>query len=134
MKSLLAASNLPVNLNEKQYFFAMWLATPKKDRQPNTQKLLAKDLQVDEDTLTNWKSIPGFTNAVIELTKETVKRRVPEVLHRMTDDALQPGAKQDVTDRVLELAGVWSKKQTIEHQFVFEDMLNEIIEGEEVSS
>jgi hypothetical protein len=136
MEALLAVgkSVLPANMNEKQCLFAIWLATPKKERRPETQKLLAYDLQVDEDTLTNWKSLPGFSQAVIEITKEDLLRAVPEILHRMKNDALQSNCSQSITDRVLELTGVWSRKQSVqhEHKFIFEDMLNEIIDSEEV--
>lgn len=63
-----------------QQRFIAWLAFPKAQRVPRTQQELAGKIGVHQDTLTDWKHLPGFMDAVNTLARELVKHDVAEVL------------------------------------------------------
>lgn len=48
------------DFSKEQLCFIGWLAMPKSKRKPKTQKQLADQLGYDEDTLCDWKGLPGF--------------------------------------------------------------------------
>ena len=62
-----------------QLKFQEWLATPRFDRIPPTQELLAGELGVHEVTLSRWRRLPGFTEAVNALAREALGARLPDV-------------------------------------------------------
>lgn len=66
--------------NETQIRYIAWLALPKAQRLPKTQEKLAVDFGVHRDTLTDWKQLPGFMDAVNSLARDLVKHDVAEVL------------------------------------------------------
>ena len=47
-------------LDETQKRFMLWLLTPKDERDPKNQRLLAEELEVAESKLSTWKSDPDF--------------------------------------------------------------------------
>ena len=57
-----------------------WLALPKAQRKPRTQRDLAKEIGVGEDTLSDWKKLPGFIDDVNALARELVKHDIADVL------------------------------------------------------
>lgn len=57
----------------KQRRFIQWLVLLKEDRDPNTQAELALELNLRQQTLSRWKRLPGFWNAVEE---EAIRRLV----------------------------------------------------------
>ncbi len=63
-----------------QLRFIIWLALPKAERVPKTQRALAQELGCDEATLSDWKHVPGFIDEVNQLARELVKHDVAEVL------------------------------------------------------
>lgn len=98
----------------EQQVFIDWLALPKRERQPKTQRLLAKEIGIDETTLGRWKRLPGFADAVIQTSREFIKDAIPEVL-----DALRRGAiKGSIAhiDRVLAMAGLGADVATANSQ------------------
>ena len=67
-------------LSVQQIDYAEWLAVPTSERNPGTQKELAKILGVTEETLCHWKQIPE--------------------LWVVRDDALTPQQKELVSDAI----------------------------------
>lgn len=57
-----------------------WLALPKAQRTPKTQRALAQELGHDEATLSDWKRLPGFMDEVNGLARELVKHDIAEIL------------------------------------------------------
>lgn len=64
----------------QQRQFLEWLALPKTQRKPGTQRALAKEFGVDEATLSDWKRLPGFMDEVNALARELVKHDIADVL------------------------------------------------------
>ena len=75
------------NWTAPQLRFQRWLALPKAARSPRTQKALAEKIGVCEDTLTDWKHLPGFRDAVGALAREYVKDDIPDILYAIRRDA-----------------------------------------------
>lgn len=75
----------PWSANQRE--FAFWLAIPRRQRIPRTQRELAAKLRVHEHTLSDWKRLRGFTDLVHELAVGVVGLRWPEVLHAMVNEA-----------------------------------------------
>jgi hypothetical protein len=61
----------------RQRVFIEWLAQSSEERIPLTQGALAKQIGVHESTLSDWKRLPGFEDAV----KELIMVRFGDVLH-----------------------------------------------------
>ncbi len=68
------------NFSPEQLRFIAWLALPKAERKPKTQRELAGVFEVAEETLSRWKDLPGFRDAVNRTAREYVKDDIPDVL------------------------------------------------------
>jgi len=64
-----------------------WLATPKRNRKPKTQQALARKLGVSRETLSRWKRLPGFGDAVYSEARRCLDGRLPAILDRLGDRA-----------------------------------------------
>jgi hypothetical protein len=60
--------------------FARWVALPKSLRDPQTQRELALQFGVGEDTLSEWKGRTGFWDVVSDYRKTWGRERTPDVL------------------------------------------------------
>lgn len=89
--------------NAQQQVIA-WLALPRAERQPKTQKALAQEVGIHEKTISDWKRIPGFTDAVNALAKSYVKDDIPEVLGVIRREAKK--ANLPYVNMVLSMAGL----------------------------
>lgn len=67
--------------------FMQWLATPDIDKDDLTQGALAKRMGKAEATLSDWKKISGFTEAVNALTKSVMMTAYPAVVHALLREA-----------------------------------------------
>lgn len=63
-----------------QLKFMLWLAQPKAIRSPKLQRDLAKEIGVDQSTLSDWKNIPGFRDDVARYAKDYMRDDIPPVL------------------------------------------------------
>lgn len=68
---------------EERARFAEWLATPPDLREPKTQKGLAKQLEVNEWTLSLWKKDPEILEAVKGLNDTLVELQLPRVMEAL---------------------------------------------------
>jgi hypothetical protein len=84
--------------------FIAWLALPSAQRQPKTQRALAAELGVDEATLSDWKRLPGFIDAVNALARELVKHDIAEVLGVIRREAKK--GSLPYVNMVLSMAGL----------------------------
>lgn len=76
------AENTPISANNwtvGQLKLIEWLATPKLDRKPKTQKQLAVEIGTDESTLSDWKKKSGFMDEVRVIAREYLKDELPEI-------------------------------------------------------
>ena len=92
------------NWSPEQLRFIRWLALPKAERVPKTQREIARQFDVAEETLSRWKDIPGFRDAVNQLARELVKDDIPEVMGAVRREA-KKGSIQHV-NIVLAMAGM----------------------------
>ena len=60
--------------------FASWCALPSWYRAPETQKELAKQIGVSQDTLTDWKRHPEFWPMVLQLLREWMKEHTADII------------------------------------------------------
>jgi len=87
-----------------QLRFIEWLAHPKAEKQPKTQKQFAALIEVSEKTLCDWKKLDGFMEAVVQRSRDLVKDHIADTI-----GALVRGAKKGSIphiDRVLVMAGL----------------------------
>lgn len=96
-----------------------WLATSKFDRKPMTQALLADQLGVHEKTISRWKQLPGFTEAVIDRSRELLKSNLPEIYGALNREA-EKGSFQHIK-LVMEMTGEHTDRQQIETTINVED-------------
>lgn len=89
--------------SDQQRFIA-WLALPKAERVPKTQRLLADELGVNEATLSDWKRLTGFIDDVNMLARELVKHDIAEVLGVIRCEAKK--ANLAYVNMVLSMAGL----------------------------
>lgn len=80
-----------------------WLATPRYDRIPPKQEMLAKDLDVSDKTLTRWKKLPGFMDEVRAIARRYLKDDMAEIYGAISREA-QKGNYQ-MARLALELVG-----------------------------
>jgi hypothetical protein len=92
------------NWSADQLRFIGWLALPKAERSPKTQRVLAQHIGCDEATLSDWKRIPGFIDEVNTLARELVKHDVAEVLGVVRREAKK--ANLPYVNMVLAMAGL----------------------------
>lgn len=83
--------------------FQEWLSLPRYDRFPPTQELLAPELGVREETLSRWKRLEGWTEAVNEIARYSVGEHLPQIYAALIREA-EKGSIQHIRT-VLELTG-----------------------------
>jgi hypothetical protein len=98
------ALNNPNPWHEHQLAFIRWLALPRAERQPKTQKALAAQFGYSEQTLCEWKNLPGFRDAVNVVARELVKDAVPDVLATVRREAIKGSVAH--INMVLSMAGL----------------------------
>lgn len=102
----LVAEPTPANSwSPDQLKFQAWLALPKAARTPKTQKELARLLEHDPGTLSDWKLLPGFNDAVYDLAMDVIRGELVSILHAHVKIALED---LDSAKWVFELLGKWS--------------------------
>jgi hypothetical protein len=92
-----------------QLLFQRWLATPSHQRQPRQQQQLARQLGHDPATLSDWKKIPGWGEAVYELGQCELANELVPILQAQVREAKKGSLAH--AQWCFELAGVWSPKQ-----------------------
>ncbi|MFH1990242.1 MAG: hypothetical protein ABIJ19_00025 [Patescibacteria group bacterium] len=90
--------------------FIDWMATPKYLREPEYQKDFAVQIEVSEDTLTDWKKHPQFFQLMQLRISNWIKERVPDVIGALYENASTAGKAKDV-EMFLHLAGAWMRKK-----------------------
>ncbi len=95
----------------KQLKFQEWLATPRYERVPPTQQLLAQELGVNHTTLSRWKAQDGFMDAVIALSETLLQNDLPEIYGALAREAKQ-GSFQHIK-LALELTGRYVERQEV---------------------
>ena len=90
----------------EQLAFMDWLATPKKDRdQWPQQRDFAEHIGVTPKTLSVWKKIPGFVDAVYARAKYYQGARVGSVLDALAKEA--EGGDVPAIKLYLQVMGLW---------------------------
>jgi hypothetical protein len=99
----------PNTWHADQFKFIEWLALPKTERQPKTQKLFAREIGVDEGTLSDWKRLPGFMDDVTARARKQMQDAMSDVYGALVKAA----SKGDVQAIKLffEMAGEYTPKQ-----------------------
>jgi hypothetical protein len=97
-----------------QLAFQAWLAVPPMARTPRSQRALAAQFEIREATLSDWKRLPGFGDAVTELALEWVKAELAPILFAQVAHARSGSLEH--AKWLFEVAGVWSPKQRHEHE------------------
>jgi Helix-turn-helix of insertion element transposase len=90
--------------------FAQWCGTPRRLRQPSTQKELAEEIGVSQDTLTDWKTHPAFWPLVTETVVNWMREKVPDVIGGLYEKAVNKGSAKEV-EFCLRLAGMDKRKK-----------------------
>ena len=101
-----------------------WLATPRYERIPPKQEMLAADMGVCDKTLTRWKKLPGFMNEVRAIARGYLKDDLSEIYGAISREA-QKGNYQ-MARLALELCGDLQTQGTApSHQHVSVEYVND---------
>lgn len=95
-----------------QVKFQAWLALPKSERQPRDQRQLSRLLEVHESTLSDWKNLPGWHDAVYELALQHVTGELAPIMHAQVKEAKKGSLPH--AQWIFDVAGKWSPKQKTE--------------------
>lgn len=95
-----------------QLKFQAWLALPSAVREPKSQKQLAHLLEHDPATLSDWKRLPGWHDAVYALAIVHVIGELVPVLHAQVKEAKKGSLPH--AQWLFEVAGKWTPKQRTE--------------------
>jgi hypothetical protein len=87
-KKVIPYSKQPVHWKPEQIHFQQWLALPTYKRVPKTHAGLAQVLGVRQATLSHWKKIPGFMDAVEGYRVKTLERRLSDLYEAMMTHAI----------------------------------------------
>ena len=98
-------------MNKNKKLFVQWLALPKANRQPKTQKELAPLLNVRPETLSRWKNEPGLMDQVYQELRAHLETYLPEVMHVIGERASQGEIKFIIL--LLELLGKYTDSITV---------------------
>ena len=101
------------NWTPDQRAVQLWLATPPAARQPRSQRALAAQLELHELTLTAWKRLPGFAEAVYGLVLEHVKGDLAAILHAQVKAARKGSLAHAAW--LFEVCGIWTPRSKHEH-------------------
>ena len=85
-----------------------WLTLPEEARRPKTQRELAKQLGYHENTISEWKRLPGFAAAVMAAKRALISvEAVGKVLDALVRKATRHGEEDVAAARaVLEYVGL----------------------------
>jgi hypothetical protein len=70
-----------------QLKFQEWLATPKYERTPPNQNMVADVIGVTNVTLSRWKALDGFEDAVIDMARAAMRGRLPDIYGALVREA-----------------------------------------------
>jgi len=77
------------NWTTNQKRFQEWLATPKIIRTPPTQDMLAGDLGLNAATLSRWRKLDGFQDAVTALARKFLSDDLPDIYGALRREAVK---------------------------------------------
>ena len=76
-----------VKLTREYEEFVRFCATPRVLRETKTQREFAKKFGVNEDTLTDWKKVPGFLERIRQIILEREQEGLPDVIDALRGKA-----------------------------------------------
>lgn len=94
-----------------QIAFQHWLALPPPSREPRSQKELARQLERDASTLSDWKKLPGWGDAVYALAAERLRGELVPVLGAQIAEAKKGSLPH--AQWLFQLAGLWEPKAAL---------------------
>lgn len=104
-----------VNFSQKQREFIDWLATPKSTRDPINQELYAEKYGLTDVTLSRWKKLPGFMDAVKAKIDELAGEDDAEIINALKESCLILGIKGAQDRRTyLQWRGLLVEKQDVQ--------------------
>jgi len=102
-------------LTADQLAFAEWLAIPKMERQPKTQKELAAKMGVSEQILCYWKDIPELWDVRDSLITSQAKELIPEAIKVLADRIKDPEHKKLALEAAKDILDRWSEPKRHAH-------------------
>jgi hypothetical protein len=105
------AANLVREWTVEQLAFQRWLAMPRICREPKSAGKFAERLGLERHTLSKWKLLPGWSEAVGALVKSTVFQS-PAVQQRVLGSLVAEAEQGSFPHQrlYLELAGIYNPK------------------------
>jgi len=102
-----------VELTEREERFAVWSATPRGDRRPETLAQLADELDIHVSQLYRWRRRPKIRERILDIVDEAVggPERVAQILEKVAQQALSGLAKQQ--EIFLKYAGVLVERKEV---------------------
>lgn len=94
-----------------QVRFQEWLALPDLERMPLNQRALAKELELNEATLSRWRRLPGFETEVQRLIRENIGDALADVMGAFKAEAKKGSFPHQ--KMYFEMIGFYTQKQEI---------------------
>lgn len=88
-----------------------WLSLPPALREPRSQRALAAALEVHEVTISDWKKLPGWGEAVYALAFEQLRGELVAVLGAQVAAAKKGSLPH--AQWLFQLAGLWEPKAAL---------------------
>ena len=104
--------SLDVQFSAKEMSFIEWKATPRADREPPTQALLAVEIGRNIKTLSRWFKRPEIREAIIARARELLGDDLPEIYGSLRAEAIDGSFQHQKL--ALELTGEYVQKSEVE--------------------
>lgn len=90
--------------------FVAWISLPKELREPKTQRALACEFGVGEDTLSEWKLRDSFWDEVAEKRRTWCKEKTTDVINALYKRIVTNGSAAEIR-LWMEVIEDWSAKE-----------------------
>lgn len=89
-----------------EWRYIEWLALPRELREPRSVEALAREMGYSRVTLWEWSKKPGFSDAVIQRTRELVRTAdVPALMHSHARKGLEDVASATLVLKAVNVLG-----------------------------
>jgi len=119
-------------LSAGQIIFAEWLTVPSSERSPKTQKELAIQLGVSEQTLCEWKKIPELREVMDDIFGTLGRELIPDAI-KVLKDLLKDAKSKGALDAAKTILDRWGEVAKHGHIIAtLKDMYKEYPHGKQL--
>lgn len=110
-----------VSFSTNQLKFIEWLATPREERSPPTQDLLASKMSINRRTLYRWRQEKALQEAVLQRARSLLSDDLPNIYGALRREAKKGGYQH--IKLALEMTGEYDPAGSSEESPFFHKMV-----------